>query len=732
MAFSWIFLCLISTLLTTTLHSAAQEEPQAHIVYMGDMPKGEVSTSLHLNMLQQVIGSNTAEGSLVRSYGRSFNGFAAKLTKEEVQKLASMEGVVSVFPNQKKRLQTTRSWDFIGFPQHVKRSIVESDLIIGMIDSGIWPESTSFDDEGFGPPPSKWKGTCQVSSNFTCNNKIIGAKYYRSTGEFGKRDIKSPRDTSGHGTHTSSTAAGAAIGTAGLSGLGHGTARGGVPSARLAVYKICWSAGYCDDVDILAAFDDAIADGVDIISLSVGGTVPQNYFAESISIGTFHAVRKGILTSVSGGNDGADLATITNISPWTLSVAASTIDRQFFNKVQIGDHKIYEGISVNTFNNETFPLIYGGDAPNETTGSDESRYCKKNTLDKNLVKGKIVFCDSYHIYETGEEAFSAGAAGVILQGRVAGQVLDPLPLPASYLNRNYGSKIFMYMNSTRSPNASIWKSTEATNSLAPYVPYFSSRGPNAVSPNILKPDLVAPGVQILAAWSPIAPISFAVGDKRVEAYNILTGTSMACPHASAAAAYVKSFHPTWSPAAIKSSLMTTATPMSTDLNPEAEFAYGAGQINPVKAVSPGLVYDVEELDYVKFLCRQGYDTRTLRMVTGDNSICSSEEINGPARDLNYPAFAISVSSSESLNHAFSRTMTNVGSPNSTYKAKLTVPEGLKITVNPSVLSFTSVGQKLSYGLMVEGTVNKFVASASLLWDDGTFQVRSPIAIYLEY
>ncbi|GMN41401.1 hypothetical protein TIFTF001_010618 [Ficus carica] len=531
----------------------------AYIVYMGDMPEDEVSTfPFHLNMLQKVFDSHTAAGSLLCSYKRSFNGFAARLTKEEAQILSRMEGVVSVFRNRKKKLHTTRSWDFIGFPQKVKRSTVESDIIIGMLDSGIWPESSSFDDKGFGPPPFKWKGTCEVSSNFTCNNKIIGAKHYQTVGDYGKSDFKSPRDSYGHGTHTASTAAGAAVGKASLSGLGHGTARGGVPSARLAVYKVCWPD--CYDVDILAAFDDAIADGVDIISLSVGGFDPDNYFTNSIAIGAFHAVRKGILTSVSAGNRGPGLASVANFAPWALSVAASTIDRQFFTNIQLGDQKIYEGISVDIFdlNNRTFPLIYGGDAPNRTKGVDElsSRYCEKDSLDQNLVKGKIVLCDGFS-YSFGEEAFRAGAAGAIFQGRLAGEVVDSFPLPATYLSVKHATKIYMYMNSTRNPIASIWKSREEKNRVAPYIPTFSSRGPNPVSPNILKPDLAAPGAQILAAWSPIAPISFVRGDKRREAYNIITGTSMACPHASAAATYVKSFHPTWSPAAIKSSLMTT-------------------------------------------------------------------------------------------------------------------------------------------------------------------------------
>ena len=128
---------------------------------------------------------------------------------------------------------------------------------------------------------------------------------------------------------------------ASLMGFGLGTARGGVPSARIAVYKICWSDG-CFGADILAAFDDAIADGVDIISISVGGKTPTNYFEDPIAIGAFHAMKKRILTSASAGNDGPVLASITNFSPWSLSVAASTIDLDFFTKVQLGDSNVFE------------------------------------------------------------------------------------------------------------------------------------------------------------------------------------------------------------------------------------------------------------------------------------------------------------------------------------------------------------------------------------------------------
>ena len=187
-------------------------------------------------------------------------------------------------------------------------------------------------------------------------SKIIGAKFYRSDGEIGVGDFKSPRDSEGHGTHTASTAAGGIVDEASLFGLGSGTARGGVPSARLAVYKICWADG-CYDADILAAFDDAIADGVDIISLSVGGSFALDYFDDPIAIGAFHSMKNGILTSNSAGNSGPDPATITNLSPWSLSVAASTIDRKFIAFVQLGNKKLYEvGISVR-LNNDIYTIF---------------------------------------------------------------------------------------------------------------------------------------------------------------------------------------------------------------------------------------------------------------------------------------------------------------------------------------------------------------------------------------
>ncbi|MBA0871374.1 hypothetical protein Goshw_024794 [Gossypium schwendimanii] len=704
---------------------------KVYIVYMGERPNGEFSAErLHINILEQVLGSG-GSSSLLHSYHRSFNGFVAKLTNDDAHKLANMEGIVSVFPNQMKQLHTTRSWDFMGFSKNVTRTNLESNIIIGMLDTGIWPESKSFNDEGFGPPPKKWKGICQGSSNFTCNNKIIGARYYKSDKNFHPTDIQSPRDSEGHGSHTSSIAAGALVHKASLSGLASGLARGGVPSARIAVYKICWADG-CSDADILAAFDDAIADGVDVISLSVGGSFTIDYFNDSIAIGAFHSMKNRILTSNSAGNSGPQLASITNVSPWSLSVAASTIDRKFFTEVKLGNGEIYKGTSINTveLKHNLYPLIYGRDAPNTKKGYDssESRYCSEDSLDKALVKGKIVLCDSVN---SGEGPLAAGAVGAIMQ-----YYLDSafnFPLPVSCLGFDDGTDVSTYLNTTRKPKANILKSIEEKDEQAPYVISFSSRGPNPITYDILKPDLTAPGVDILAAWSQGTTVTGYEGDNRIVPYNILSGTSMSCPHATAAAAYIKSFNPTWSPAAIKSALMTTAVPLSLETNADAEFAFGSGHLVPSSALDPGLIYDAGEIDYVKFLCGQGYDTKTVRLVTGDRSKCS-DSINGTAWDLNYPSFALSVTPGKSTRRVFHRTVTNVGSGVSIYKATVKAPPGLEIEVRPNLLGFKAIGEMKSFIVKVKAKIDgnnitNMMLSGSLIWDDGLHQVRSPVVAF---
>uniref|UniRef100_A0A7N0SWR4 Cucumisin n=1 Tax=Kalanchoe fedtschenkoi TaxID=63787 RepID=A0A7N0SWR4_KALFE len=731
----WVFLMLILGLSCTpriaqAAEAAKQPERKNYIVYMGDKPENTLfSSQVQKEMISAVLGSDGANA--VRyTFSRSFSGFVVHMTEEEKNAMSKMKGIVSIFPAEKKKLHTTRSWDFTGLPINAKRSKTESDVIVGVLDTGAWPESASFNDAGLSPPPLKWRGSCQQGvTDFKCNKKIVGAKYYKADGRFSSEDLRSPRDTEGHGTHTASTAAGSVVAGASMLGLGQGTARGGVPRARVAIYKICWSDG-CDDADILAAYDDAIADGVDIISLSVGGSSPRNYFDDSIAIGSYHAMKHGILSSISAGNSGPGFFTTTNVAPWSLGVAASTIDRKFFTNVQLGNNQIYQGISLNTFQigNKKFPLIYAGNAPNMTGGftGNTSRFCTNGSLNSTQVKDKIVLCDAR---VSGAAPFAAGAAGALLYDGGVTDTAFSVPLPASYLSSTILQSIFNYSTSVPGPRATVFKSGENKDTKAPYVASFSSRGPNAITPDILKPDISAPGVDILAAWPTVAPVTGAPGDKRVVSYNIISGTSMACPHATAVAAYIKSYHPKWSPAAIKSAMMTTAALMSPATSTQAEFAYGSGHINPVKAINPGLVYDAGPADYVNFLCTQNYTTQMLQTLTGDSNSTCPPNPKGSAHDLNYPSFALATTTPTAIAPTtYRRTVTNVGSRVAVYRAVVTAPRGIKIQVTPNILAFLYLGESKSYTLTVSGGFNTTVASASLRWEDGVHQVRSPIAL----
>ncbi|XP_068485531.1 cucumisin-like isoform X2 [Phaseolus vulgaris] len=696
---------------------------------MGEYPKDmEITDSFHTSMVQSVLGSKFASDTLLHRY-KTFNGFVASLTKEESERMKGMDGVVSVIPERVYSVQTSRSWDFLNFPENVPRTNVESNTIVGVIDSGIWANSGSFTDGGFGPPPQKWKGKCD---NFTCNYKVIGARYFRIGGQFEPEDIINPTDTSGHGSHCASTAAGNRVPNANLFGLGSGIARGGVPSARIAVYKVCWTSG-CMNTDILAGYDAAIADGVDIISISVGPTKVQHleYFDDESAIGAYHAMKSGILTSKTADNLGPNRYTMVNLAPWFLSVAASTIDRKFFTDLKLGNGQIIQGVSVNTFiptQSNGYPLIFGGDVPAPGFNSSESSMCIDNSLNGALVRGKIVLCDGY--YPSERVGFASGAAGVIFSSTLPLVAAYVFALPAMHISANDGQSVYNYLKSTSNPAAIISKSYEGIDSAAPYIAPFSSRGPNRITPNILKPDIAAPGVDILAAWSPISPISSVKGDRRTSYTNIISGTSMACPHVTATAVYVKSFHPSWSPAVLKSALMTTATPLNPALNSDAEFAYGAGQINPLKAVNPGLVYDLGPNDYINFLCGQGYSTVLLRRITGDKNTCTSAN-RGSVFNLNLPSFALATARSSYNDVTYGRTVTNVGSARSTYRAIISgYPSSLNIQVVPNVLTFTSVGQSLSFTVRIQGTINANLDSFSLTWDDGTHQVRSPIVVYV--
>ncbi|CAI9101659.1 OLC1v1039032C1 [Oldenlandia corymbosa var. corymbosa] len=461
-----------------------------YIVFLRDhleLDEGKAAQK-HVDLLSSLKGNEDgARESLVYSYTKSFNAFAAKLTEDEVGHLSGMDEVVSVIPNRYRKLHTTKSWEFIGLPTTAERNLqVESDIIVGVFDTGITPQSESFKDHGLGHPPAKWKGTCAQFANFSgCNNKLIGARYFKLDDFPDDDDILSPIDVDGHGTHTSSTLAGSLVPNANLFGLARGTARGAVPSARIAAYKVCWASSGCADMDILAAFDAAIADGVDIISISIGG-LSGNYTSDAISVGSFHGMRKGILTVASAGNDGPSLGGVTNHAPWIFTVGANSINRNFQSNVVLGNGHTLPGTGVNTFEpkQKSYPLVSGMDVAKDAQNRNSSSQCVQGSMDPKKVKGKIVYC-KLPAWDADYIVKGLGGAGAIMESNMYLDNAQIFVAPATTINETIGKSIADYIASTRSPTAVISRSQEVKIQ-APSVASFSSRGPNPGSQHLLK------------------------------------------------------------------------------------------------------------------------------------------------------------------------------------------------------------------------------------------------------
>ncbi|KAL2496648.1 Subtilisin-like protease SBT5.3 [Forsythia ovata] len=739
---------------------------KSYVVYLGAHSHGTEVTSTdfdrvtesHYEFLGSLLGSSDkAKDAIFYSYTRHINGFAATLEEEEAIEISKHPEVMSVFLNQGRKLHTTRSWDFLGLEDNGKipassiwkKARFGEDTIIGNLDTGVWPDSKSFSDAELGPVPSKWKGICQngIDSSFHCNRKLIGARYfnkgYAATVGPLNSTFDSPRDNEGHGSHTLSTAGGNFVAGANVFGFGNGTAKGGSPKARVAAYKVCWppaGGNECFDADILAGFDMAIHDGVDVLSVSLGGD-PVPFYNDSVAIGSFHAVMQGIVVVCSAGNSGPGAGTVTNIAPWQITVGASTMDRQFPSYVILGNQMNFQGESLSNKalpNKKLFPIVSAQYAKAANASVDEAILCKAGTLDPNKVKGKILVClrgDNARV-DKGRQAALAGAVGMVIANNdLSGNEIlaDPHVLPASHINYTDGLALFSYINSTRSPMAYI---TPATTQLgtkpAPFMAAFSSKGPNTITPEILKPDITAPGVSVIAAYTEAqGPTNQDFDSRRVQ-FNSVSGTSMSCPHVSGVVGLLKTLHPTWSPAAIKSAIMTTARTRDNALEPltnashskATPFYYGGGHVQPNRAMDPGLVYDLAVKDYLNFLCSLGYNQTEIKLVSDKPYRCPKliSLIN-----LNYPSITVpNLKGSTTV----TRTVKNVGLPG-TYKASIRSPAGISVGIKPDSLKFKAIGEEKTFRLtlkaMKSNAADDYVFG-QLTWSDGKHHVRSPIVV----
>ncbi|CAA6666753.1 unnamed protein product [Spirodela intermedia] len=695
---------LILVLFLALLSSCYRSYASLYIVYMGEKhhEDPEVVTSLHHDTLASILGSKEeALGSIIYSYKHGFSGFAAMLTDSQAKKLAGMTGVLSVRLSRTLQLSTTRSWDFLGLSynnppsQLLHKARLGDGVIIGVVDSGIWPESKSFDDSGYGPVPARWKGTCKTGRTGVDEVTL-------------KADYLSARGVNSHGTHVASTAAGSYVRNVSVGGMAVGWARGGAPRARLAIYKALWGpvdSGIGSSASVLAAIDDAIHDGVDVLSLSLS--------SGDDSWASLQAVLKGITVVYAAGNDGPFPQTVESTSPWVITVAASTMDRSFPTAITLGDNVTLVGQAtyLGNANLSGFTGITYGDRSHAP--------CDNETLKGTQYRRTVVLCNPGLTASRDQLSFAvqnvlnAGGLGVIFPQYTTNILPQPDVFPIILVDWIAFQQVAEYLQTFRdSPKVKLspTRTVEGKGILAPRVAAFSSRGPNKVFPGILKPDIAAPGVSILAAVR--------------DSYGFDDGTSMATPHVSGIVALLKSLYPTWSPAAIKSAILTTASVVDKDGVPiVAEgiprkladpFDYGSGHINPEKAADPGLIYDINLRDIVAYKCYFNL-----------SSACEAQQL--PGYDLNLPSISIPDLKTKVT---VSRTVTNVGPADSTYIAIVEPPPGVQMEVRPSKLIFDERTKRHKFTVTLTSVrkIQGVYTFGSLTWKDETHTVRSPIAV----
>jgi hypothetical protein len=648
----------------------------------------------------------------LKHYAVSLNGFATTLTPEQARTLQREPGVLAVTKDQPRKLTDNKNsvdflklsgsngvWAALGGKKYAGRGVV-----VGVVDSGYWPESKSFagDPLGTAPPTSSdpfrpyrssnkivmhkadnhsFTGTCRAAESFTgdeCNTKIIGARYFSSTYQSQtppaqRTDFLSPRDGVGHGSHVASTAAGNAGVSASVAGHSFGKISGIAPAAKLAIYKVAFTSttdpeGAIYAGDALAAIDAAISDGVDVINYSISSSDTVD---DPVDLAFLSAASAGIFVATSAGNGGPGRSTLDHVTPWLTTVAASTV-APYAGTVVLGNGKKYAGISTTAFG-KVGParLVTARSVKRASAAGADADVCAPDTLSRAKATGKIVVCDRGVVdrVDKSAEVKRVGGKGMVLVNLTANSVDgDTHAVPTVHLNVPYGPAVKAYAKKSGAKATLREGNLTSTPIRYPQITSFSSRGPSIGNGgDLLKPDIAAPGETILAA---VAPPS-----NENRKFDFYSGTSMAAPHVAGIAAMYFGVHPTWSPMAVKSAIMTTASRVKKANGKLSRdyLAQGAGNVRPDRMFNPGVIFDAGDRDWFAFLEGKGVQTDT-----GVKPIDPS--------DYNAPSIAIGkLVGSQTV----TRRVTAVKP--GTYQTDISVP-GVTAIATPSILNFSSVGQ----------------------------------------
>ena len=660
-----------------------------------------------LSTMERLTGHPTK---VIYEYSIALNGLASWLTEEEAATAARLPGVASVKRDIDSKPDTDYSTKWIGAPDiwdgssgngTVGVNTMGEGIAVGVIDTGINPENPSFADiggDGYNHtnPRGHCYGVCDPDNpdydpTFPCNDKLIGAYDFSSLG--GSPDnIETPLDVVGHGSHTASTAAGDSFPSAVLEAPTvefTEPVSGVAPHANIISYRACYSeeaGGDCPGAALYAAIEQAIKDGVDVINYSISAGAADPWDPDNYETQGFLAARAaGIFVAVSAGNDGPQGATVGTPSnaPWVLSVGASTDNRQFVNSLTQLTRDAgtplpdIQGASV-TAGYGPAPIIYAGNYPNPNDPDGDPALCRKpypaGTFHGEIVVG--VRGGEIPRIEKGYNVLQGGAGGfVLINDEANGDSLlaDSHDLPAVNISYADGVALKDWLASGSNHMAAISGTTmSVSDENGDIMASFSSRGPNSPVPDVLKPDISAPGVDIVAAGGKLGEVT----------WYCWSGTSMASPHAAGSAALLKALHPDWSPAEIQSTLMTTATTsvlQEDKATPATPFDTGAGRIDVSKAARAGFVMDVNYVNYIAANPSSGGDPTTLNLPGLSNDAVASS-------------------------CSWTRVLRSTMDVDVTWTATVVEPPGVTLSVSPSVFTLPAHGlQSITVTADVSGT-----------------------------
>lgn len=695
----------------------------------------------HLQKKQaEVAGQQNVQ--IQRQFTAAVNGFSANLTADQAIKLAKDPGVLVVAPDTENAPDYS-SIDFLKLSgpdgtwntKFGGQDAAGKGVVVGIIDTGYTPSSPFFAGEQVQPlvgdpvvgvpyrtddgkiamlksDGETFVGECQTGQDFdgsACNSKVLSAHYfaedflrYVPPGGRAPQELLSPVDVDSHGTHTGSTAAGNANVETFVDGRSFGLTSGVAPAAKLSVYKVCWedtdpNTGGCYSSSSVAAVDQAIHDGVDVLNYSISGSATST--TDPVSMAFLSAASAGIFVATSAGNSGPTASTVNHGAPWVTTVAASSFSQELQGTAEFSDGSKFRGASI--MNREVANAGVVLSASVAAAGNSNAALCGPNSLDPAKVAGKVVVCDRgvFDRVAKSAEVARAGGVGMILVNLSSSSLdTDKHSVPTVHVNPPATEAIKAKV--AANPAITVSLVNKDTTGLAleaqPQIAGFSSRGPLlAAGSDLLKPDVAAPGVAVLAGVSPIGT----GGDN----FGFMSGTSMASPHVAGFGALILAKNPNWSPATVKSAMMTTASDVkladgtkNTDVH-----ATGAGQVDPARVLDPGLVYDAATDDYLSFV-----------------------EGTTKPRDMNVASFSLG-----NLTGKTEVTRTVTALTPGLYRVNADVP-GVKVSVSPAALNFSAAGEKKTFKVSFENQnapLGKF-AMGSLTWQGAGKNVTSPIAV----